>query len=49
MDLTLVRQMTRSVWAERVKLNDIRTSLDPAAEFGILAKPLDAAALDHAP
>lgn len=45
MDLTLARQMTRSAWAENMKLVDIQTYLDAAAKFGMIPKPIDAAAL----
>jgi NitT/TauT family transport system substrate-binding protein len=49
MDESLVRTIARASYAERMRLSDIQMFLDPAAKFGIIAKPVSAASLVYQP
>ena len=49
MDVDLVRRMNRTTYAEGLRVADIQTFLDFGTKYGLLAKPVSAAALVYHP
>jgi ABC-type nitrate/sulfonate/bicarbonate transport system substrate-binding protein len=49
MDLDLVRRMNRTTFSEGLRVADIQTLLDIGAKYGLLARPVSAAALVYHP